>query len=74
MTYCRVSSAKQVTKGNGLGSQETRCREYAKHRNHEIVEVFKDEGVSGSLIDRPGMQAILILLKSQLWPIPSKLR
>ena len=42
--YCRVSSQKQVTKGDGLGSQETRCREYAGHKNYQIVEVFRDEG------------------------------
>ena len=24
--YCRVSSTKQTVRGDGLGSQETRCR------------------------------------------------
>ncbi len=62
--YCRVSSTAQVTKGDGLGSQETRCREYAKHKHYEIVKVFKDEGISGSLIDRPGMQAMLKFLRT----------
>jgi site-specific DNA recombinase len=28
--YCRVSSAKQTVRGDGLASQETRCREFAK--------------------------------------------
>lgn len=61
--YCRVSSQKQVKKGDGLGSQETRCREYAKHKNYQITEVFRDEGISGSLINRPGMQNMLSYLK-----------
>ena len=61
--YCRVSSLKQVTEGGGLGSQETRCREYAKHKRYEIAEVFADEGVSGGMIDRPGMQAMLAFLR-----------
>jgi site-specific DNA recombinase len=61
--YCRVSSQKQVTKGDGLGSQETRCREYAGHKNYQVVEVFRDEGVSGSMINRPSMQAMLSFLK-----------
>jgi len=61
--YCRVSSAKQVKKGDGLGSQTTRCREYAKHKNLEVIHVFRDEGVSGSVIDRPGMQAMLKFIK-----------
>ena len=61
--YCRVSSVKQVTEGHGLGSQETRCREYAAHKRYAVAEVFQDEGVSGGLIDRPGMQAMLSFLK-----------
>lgn len=61
--YCRVSSAKQVTEGHGLGSQETRCREFAGHKGYEIADVFRDEGISGGLIDRPGMQAMLAFLK-----------
>lgn len=61
--YCRASSQKQVTKGDGLGSQETRCREYAGHKNYKIVEVFRDEGISGSMINRPSMQAMLKFLQ-----------
>ncbi|CFX23556.1 Resolvase domain [Candidatus Filomicrobium marinum] len=61
--YCRVSDPKQVTRGSGLGSQETRCREYAGYRRYEVVKVFADEGVSGGLIDRPGMQAMLRFLR-----------
>jgi site-specific DNA recombinase len=63
VTYCRVSSQKQVTKGDGLGSQETRCSEYAKYKGYKIVEVFRDEGVSGGLIERAGMQAMLTYIK-----------
>ncbi|SEN51922.1 recombinase family protein [Nitrosomonas marina] len=61
--YCRVSSAKQVREGHGLNSQETRCREYARHKGYDIAQVFQDEGVSGGLIDRPGIKALLAFLK-----------
>ncbi|HKJ61633.1 MAG TPA: recombinase family protein [Hyphomicrobiales bacterium] len=61
--YCRVSTTAQMKKGDGLASQETRCREYASHKGYEIVQVFRDEGVSGGMIDRPGMQAMLAFLK-----------
>lgn len=61
--YCRVSSAKQMTKGDGLGSQETRCREYAKYKGYEVAEVFTDD-MSGSLTARPGMEAMLRYLRS----------
>ena len=60
--YARVSGVKQVREGDGLRSQEVRCREYAGHRNYTVVEVFKDD-VSGSLTDRPAMKAMLAFLK-----------
>lgn len=62
--YCRVSSAAQVAKGHGIVSQETRCREFARMKGYEVVAVFKDEAVSGGLIDRPGMQAMLKYLRA----------
>lgn len=60
--YCRVSSMKQATRGDGLSSQETRCREYAKYKGYEVIQVFKDD-MSGNLINRPGMQAMLSFLR-----------
>jgi DNA invertase Pin-like site-specific DNA recombinase len=56
--YCRVSTKRQSKEGNGLASQATRCREFARYRNLEVIEVFQDSE-SGSLIDRPDMQAML---------------
>ena len=61
--YARVSSLAQMKKGDGLGSQETRCRDYANAKGYEIVEVFRDEGASGGMIDRPGMLTMLSFLK-----------
>ncbi len=52
-----------MRKGDGLGSQETRCREYAQLKGYEVVEVFRDEGASGSMIQRPGMLSMLAFLK-----------
>lgn len=62
--YCRVSSVKQTKEGDGLASQETRCREYARHRGYEVVRVFTDD-MSGSVLNRPGMKAMLAFLKSK---------
>lgn len=59
LIYCRVSSLKQMREGHGLSSQETRCREYAALKGYEVFDVYQDEGVSGSLINRPGMHALL---------------
>ena len=60
--YARVSSKKQVDEGNGLSSQTTRCAAYAKVKGYEILEVFEEEGVSGSVIERPAMQAMVSFL------------
>ena len=60
--YCRVSSEKQVKEGNGLDSQEHRCREYAASLGLEVVNVFRDEGISGGLFDRPAMKSLIKFL------------
>ena len=61
--YCRVSTKRQTKAGDGLASQATRCREFARYRNLEVIEVFQDSQ-SGSLIDRPGMQDMLKFLRA----------
>jgi len=60
--YCRVSGAKQLREGDGLGSQETRCREFVKFKNYEVVKVFKED-VSGKLASRPAMIDLLQFLR-----------
>lgn len=62
VVYCRVSGAKQVTEGDGLASQETRCREFAKYKNYTVVNVFADD-ISGKAIDRPAMSEMLLFLR-----------
>lgn len=65
--YCRVSSDRQVKEGDGLRSQETRCREHAKSQKCNVLKVFKDEGVSGSLApsQRPATQELFAYLDTQ---------
>lgn len=60
--YARVSSTQQKTQGHGLESQTVRCREFARMKGYQVVETFCDDA-SGSLVDRPGMQAMLGFLK-----------
>jgi site-specific DNA recombinase len=60
--YARVSSIKQSTRGDGLGSQQTRCLEYARHKGLEVVQIFSDD-MTGSLTSRSGMQAMLTYLR-----------
>lgn len=56
--YCRVSGAKQVREGDGLTGQENRCREYAKHKGYDVLDVFQD-GITGKKSHRPAMQSML---------------
>ena len=60
--YCRVSSTKQVREGNGLSSQETRCREYAGFKKYEIAGVFGDD-ITGKLMRRSGIESMLAFLR-----------
>lgn len=69
--YCRVSSDKQVRDGDGLQSQETSCREYARQQGYDVLKVFKDAAVSGVLMpdERPGMKALFAFLDTQKDPL-----
>ncbi len=60
--YARVSDSKQKVRGDGLGSQETRCREFAAYRQLEVVQVFRDD-FTGASADRPAMRAALAFLR-----------
>ncbi len=62
VVYCRVSSVKQTTRGDGLSSQETSCRQFARYRGYEVVKVFKDD-ISGKSVGRPGMKAMLTFVR-----------
>ena len=62
--YTRVSSRTQSKKGDGLSSQETRCREFAQYKGYRVVRVFRDDGISGGLSERPAMGEMLAWLKA----------
>ena len=57
--YLRVSTQTQVRNGEGIDAQRKHCLEFAKNNNLEIVDAFQDNGISGTEIDRDGLQSIL---------------
>jgi site-specific DNA recombinase len=60
LIYCRVSSEAQKLDGDGLHSQEHRCRQYAAARNYVVEKVFHDvKTAGGDFMKRPGMVALL---------------
>lgn len=58
--YLRVSGKGQVD-GDGFPRQENAIRQYAKQHDVKLVQVFKEEGVSGTkeLSDRPAFVAMM---------------
>jgi site-specific DNA recombinase len=57
--YIRVSTRTQVISGLGLEVQERLIREFCEERGWELLEIFRDEGVSGAEVDRPGLSRLL---------------
>jgi len=60
--YIRVSGKGQID-GDGFPRQEKAIRDYAKANGIEIVKIFREEGVSGTLQDRPALVDMVIELE-----------
>ena len=63
--YTRVSSLKQITEGNGLDSQYTACLNFAKNKNIDIINSFKDGAISGNTFERPGLHQMIDFIKKR---------
>ncbi|QDI73178.1 recombinase [Streptomyces calvus] len=61
----RVSTEEQ-TRGYGLDVQDDACRAYVERKGWRLHDVYKDEGVSGSLIKRPGFDRLMADVKAGL--------
>ena len=57
--YVRVSTQEQATEGVSLDAQRDRLRTYCKANGIRLVDIVADEGISGSTLERPGLQAAL---------------
>ncbi len=61
--YVRVSREEQARHGYSLDAQEELCRKKAQELGADHVEVYRDEGLSGEVLERPGLQAALAAAK-----------
>ncbi|GAI68821.1 unnamed protein product [marine sediment metagenome] len=61
--YCRVSTDRQKEEGT-IEIQEKALEKYANKNNYELIKIFKDEGVSGSLENRPGLASLFTYLEN----------
>lgn len=60
--YMRVSSKNQID-GDGFDRQEDVIREYATKHGMTIESIFHDDGISGTLENRPALAEMMIALE-----------
>ena len=60
--YCRVSTENQKEEGT-IVLQERALEEYCRAEGHELVALYKDEGVSGDQQSRPGLSKMFDFLE-----------
>lgn len=53
--YIRVSTEEQVERGFSIQAQKYECINKAKGLDCQEIKVFSDEGISGSILERPGL-------------------
>ena len=57
--YIRVSTEEQAQEGWSIDAQERALRSFCQAKDWQVVDIFKDEGRTGTNTDRPGFQAML---------------
>lgn len=70
--YIRVSTEGQAKQGYSLAEQRTEIENYCSYKSYNLVNIFKDEGISGAkanedemCIERDGLLDMLASLKEQ---------
>lgn len=65
-TYCRVSTARQEDEQT-IKNQQLVLQDFANRNSYTIVREYIDEGWSGDILARPGLDALRQDRKSKLW-------
>ena len=61
--YVRVSSELQKLKDNSINNQKNHIVDYCNRFEYELVDIFSDEGISGKLKNRVGLNELFNSLK-----------
>ena len=61
--YVRVSTSQQVQDGVSLEAQEAKIQAYASLNDIENIIIVRDEGISGSTLNRKGIEGIIELIQ-----------
>lgn len=64
LIYTRVSTQEQAKEGQSIEAQIKLSTGYAKENNISVVDVYKDEGKSGSNTNRAGLQDMLVRISN----------
>jgi len=62
--YIRVSQERAARNGYGLAAQEAEIRKYVAYKDLKLVEVYREEGVSGYVRERPALDRLLADVKA----------
>ncbi len=62
--YIRVSQERAARNGYGLAAQEADIRKFITYKDLELVELYREEGVSGYKKDRPALDRLLADVKA----------
>lgn len=62
IAYLRVSTDEQAMSGLGMEGQQEALRRAFAYRGWELVDTVRDDGVTGSTLQRPGLQRALRLI------------
>lgn len=65
--YVRVSTEDQARHGYSLAEQRDSCRNRAYSLGAVSITEFADEGISGGILDRPGLMALRQSVKANLF-------
>jgi site-specific DNA recombinase len=64
VAYVRVSTEDQAREGVSLDAQQTKLEAYCVAKDWMLTEVIRDEGLSAKTLKRPGLQRLLVMVKT----------